>query len=431
MCQAGRAPVTVPTQPLLLHFCALIAVWSSRLRLMKRSLIYLLSSVWLLLAPAASAHDGHTHAKPAAPPRDSLAVSLTADADGRIWLLEVRAGFLSISHSDDGGKTFSVPARVNAVAEKVITGGQNRPQIALTQIAGEKIVVVAWAQALEKRFASRVRLARSSDGGRSFTAPRTINDDGKDNVNHGDVALVANAAGEVTLVWIDGRDAAAGQYGSALYMARSADAAISFERNRRLVEQACECCQLALANDADGRPLLLWRHIFDGKYRDFALAKLTSEMHIERASTDLWALNGCPDHGGALSVGGDGTRHWVWFTGAAENPGLFYRHQRGETLSAAMPFGNPAAQSGFPVIWADRNEGQRLHMAWREFENGRYVLRTRRSQDGGMSWSPVRRVATSSGKVDQPLFVAGAGVPLLAWNTASEGLRVFDLESLK
>ena len=49
------------------------------------------------------------------------------------------------------------------------------------------------------------------------------------------------------------------------------------------------------------------------------------------------------------------------------------------------------------------------------------------SPDAGNTWSPPRRVAATAGASDYPLLAAGRGRIYLAWNTAREGLRLFDL----
>lgn len=400
----------------------------------------LLFCLSLLLATAHAqdrhAHDMHARWQSLHASRGGLAVSLAADSSNALWRVEARGGHLWVSRSTDQGQYFSTPVQVNAEPETVLAEGQNRPQIAVLEPAGAApVVVVAWSRAREKVLASEVRLARSDNGGASYAPPRTVNDDGRSDIGHSFVALAAQGT-RLTLAWIDARAAqaaraaAGGQKdaysGSAIYVAESADAGASFAANRKLADHSCECCQLALANPPAGAPLLLWRHIFEGTQRDFALADVASGA-ISRASHDNWAIQACPHHGGDIAVAPDGTRHWAWFTGAAQAPGLHYRQQRNGALSAPQPVGNPDAQAGYPVIWA--GAAQDVHLAWREFIDGAYALRSRKSQDGGRTWSADRTIATSRHAADIPRFVRAAARPLLAWNTHDEGMRVIDLGS--
>ena len=396
-----------------------------------RILLFCLS----LFLATAEAHDMSAHWKTLHQTRGGLATALASDSTGALWRVEARAGHLWVSRSTDTGKTFSAPVRVNAEPETVMAEGQNRPQIAVLESSGQApVVVVAWVRAREKVFASEVRFARSVDGGVSFEPARTLNDDGQTDIGHSFVALAAQGA-QLTLAWIDARashaarTAAGGKRdayaGSAIFVVESQDAGASFAPNRKLADHSCECCQLSLASPATGAPLLLWRHIFEGKFRDFALADVSTGV-ITRASSDGWAITACPHHGGDLAIAADGRQHWVWFTGAAGAPGLHYRHQSGDQLSSAQAVGNLDAQASFPVVWAGGAPNE-VHLAWREFSDGAYALRTRRSQDGGVSWSAERTVASSRNAADNPRCVRAAPRPLLAWNTQEEGTRVFDL----
>lgn len=399
---------------------------------MKRFLIILLG---MFVAPAwAQGHDMNAHWQQTLARGGGLAVGLAAAPNGTLWRVEARGGHLWVSSSRDGGAGFTEPVKVNAEPEPIMAEGQNRPQLALTRVGGAEVIALAWSSALPKLHTSRLRFTRSTDGGRSFEAPRTLNDDGNDAIGHSFAALRAGRDGALALAWIDGRAAAAARAavggrreayaGSAIYFATSNDGGKSFGPNRKLADHSCECCRLALALDPDGTPRLLWRHLFDGA-RDFALAPLRENAPLARASTDAWAINACPHHGGDLASAADGSRHWVWFTGAADKPGLFYRQQRGAALSPPLAFGDLDAQPGQPTLWVG---GRQVFLAWREFDGQAYRLRSQRSQDGGASFDTPRTIATSTAPTDAPLFVRDAPAPLLAWNREGAGLQVFNLE---
>jgi hypothetical protein len=401
----------------------------------------------LCLSANALAHDMSAHWKALHQKRGGLALSVSAEpsdhsaSSGALWRVEAREGHLWVSQAADSRSAFSTPTKVNSVAETIQAEGQNRPQIDVTMVDGKPIVLVAWSQALDKVFAGRVRFSRSLDGGKSFEPPRTINDDPSDiadTYGHSFVALDATTNGRLTLAWIDSRAAhlarqqAGGKRdaynGSSIYIANSSDGGASFSPNHKLADHSCECCKLGLARESDGSPVLLWRHLFANDERDFAIARLPkamSQTHIERASDDHWAINACPHHGGDLAITREGTRHWVWFTGSPQNPGLFYRSQHGETRTDAQAFGSLDTQSGFPAIWASAG-GAQLVRIWRDFADKHYRLQSQRSQDGGITWDAPRTLARSAGAADQPQFVRHARIPLIAWNTTDEGLRLID-----
>ena len=378
-----------------------------------------------VLATAAAAHD---HG--AASPRPDmarmwqeriekaphLAVAATFGDDGRLWLARVVGGHVVISHAAEGA-AFSEPVVVNAVAEPISADGEARPRIA---VVGRR-VHVSWTSPLPQPFAGHIRHAVSTDGGRHFAEPATVNDD-RQPITHRFNAMLADAEG-VTIAWIDKRDAVgqAGYRGAAIYTARSADAGRSFAPNRKLADHGCECCRLALAADRDGTPVVLWRHIFGANVRDFALARLGEPLR--RASEDGWAIDACPHHGGALAIDRHGGRHLAWFTGADQSPGLHYRRIDGERMTPPLPFGDPGAQAGHPAVAVD---GDRVVLAWRQYDGRQNRILAMRSPDRGDTWGAPVVLAASVGATDDPLLLVGRGAIWLAWHTADQGVRLIE-----
>ncbi len=371
------------------------------------------------MAPSAAAMP-HAHAS-------SLAVSVTADAEGGLWLARVQDGQVRVSRSVDGGRHFGDETVVNAVAENVRAEGQNRPQLA---VHGER-VAVAWSQALAKRFSGHVRFARSIDGGRSFLPPVTINDDLQE-IGHGFTAMAMHDDGRLAIAWLDSRDSTAARSagkewtGSSLYYVQSADGGATFSPNTRLAAHTCQCCRIAIDFAPDGVAVALWRHVFGTDTRDFAMARLAPGSRIVRASEDGWHIDGCPHHGGALHVDARGRRHLAWFTGGGEQPGLYYRRADGKRMTRPMAFGDGGAQAGHPAVFS---RGDDVWLAWREYADNTFRLQVMESRDGGRKWSTPSTLASATGNTDLPLFVTGTGEPLLYWNTPASGLQLFRLEA--
>jgi hypothetical protein len=390
---------------------------------MVRQALALLAGLLLATVAAAGDHAGHGGAangdyakvwlkKQQNAPR--LAVAATFDATGRLWLARVVGQQLLVSHSDDTGQTFSPAVAVNRENELISADGEARPQIA----AVGRRVYVSWTQALPQPFAGHIRFAVSEDGGQSFAEPLTVNDDSRP-ITHRFNAMLADAGG-VTLAWIDKRDGAGNPAytGAAIYTARSTDGGRSFAANRKLADHSCECCRIGLAADADGTPLVFWRHVFGANVRDFALARLGQPL--QRVSEDGWEIDACPHHGGSIAVDAMAGRHLVWFTGAEKSPGLHYRRIDGERMTPPLPFGNLDAQAGHPAIVAD---GARIHIVWREFDGRQTQIRSMSSPDRGDHWSAPITLAQTSGPADDPLLARAPDAIWLLWNTVEEGLQ--------
>ena len=396
-----------------------------RAKLALAALLMLLAGAAWAQAPQRPAHDAAAMWAKRMAKAPQHAVSAAFDETGRLWLARATGRHLTVSHSDDAGASFSAPLRVNAEPEAIDAGGENRPKIA---VAGGRIHV-SWTTSLPQPFAGHVRYAHSADGGASFSAPLTINSDASPTSHRFD-ALLADAAGRVSLVWLDKRDgnaakAAGGEYaGAAVYAAQSQDGGRTFAANRKLADHSCECCRIALAADRDGTPVAFWRHVFDGGVRDFAIARLDAAP--QRASEDGWRIDACPHHGGAIAIDAAGGRHLAWFTGAEGKAGLYYRRVDASRMTAALAFGNPEAQPGHPAVLAF---GEQVLLAWNEYDGSANHIRLMTSADRGDTWSAPQTRATSRGAADYPQLLAGRGKAWLAWNTAAEGLRLFALET--
>ncbi len=386
----------------------------------------LLAAAGLALAGAhAQARGADGGKEMAMPSRPTLAVSAVFDGAGRLWLARVENGTLLVSHSDDGGQNFSAPVAVNPAPENIGAEGENRPKIA---VAGNGTIHLSWTLLLPQPYTGEVRYSRSTDGGRTFSVPVTLNDDGRLSSHRFD-SLIVDGGGRLAVVWLDGRDRDAAREkgekfsGVSLYAARSDDDGAHFRRNEKITAHTCECCRTALAWTKDG-PVALWRNLYGTNVRDFALAKLDGG-EVRRLADDDWAIDACPHHGGGLAGGADGVLHAVWYTQGKNRQGLFYRRIEGDTLSAPMAFGNAQAQAGHATVAA---AGDKALIAWREFDGNAYGAMVLQSGDNGKSWGAARRIAATEGAADYPLPLIHNGRAHVLWHTRHHGVRVIALD---
>ncbi|MCE1244855.1 sialidase family protein [Oryzomicrobium sp.] len=419
----------------------------------------LLSALFAATIPPARAHEGHeghgapTASKGAKAPRPPLAVGAAFDGSGRLWRVRVapeQGGRLVVDHSDDLGAHFSAPVAVNAVPEPVAAEGELRPDIlaALPDAPAGTApppaqVWVAWTSPLANvPYAGHVRFARSTDGGHSFSAPITVNDDTAP-ITHRFQTLSRGPDGRLYLAWIDKREGEAAKRqgqayrGAAIYYAESRDDGATFGANARHAAHTCECCRIALANDpaapAGSRPLALWRHVYadaQGKsIRDHGLAPLggiADGTEPPKGSDDRWQVDACPHHGPALAVAGDGTRHLAWFNLVGAAPSLQYQalDRNGAPLAPPRRVGGELASH--PALFV---RGDAVWLAWKEFDGQATRVFAQHSTDGGRTWDTPRPLAESGGASDHPQLIGDRGRPYLSWNSQPEGYRLIALES--
>ena len=384
----------------------------------------------------AADHSGHGSVPPqdmakiwkTALARQPLAVAATFDASGKLWQASVKDGHVMVSQSDNQGKTFSTPVPVNPESELVAAVGENRPKIL---VGSNGNIYISYTRNLETPFAGDIRFSRSVDGGKSFSAPITVNNN-LDSITHSFDAMGVNERGQIYIVWLDKRDISiatkngAKYSGLAIYYAISDDEGKTFHTNIKATDHSCECCRLAMAMDKDGTPVIVWRHIFGKNIRDHAMMRLDGKSQPIRLSYENWEVDACPHHGPAVSIANDGNYHFVWFSNSSERHGLFYSYSsdQGKHFSRPLNFGNFQAQASHPHVLS---LGQRVFIVWKEFDGmatGIYLIH---SIDGGNLWSIPKKIASTTGTSDYPFLVSDGNKKYLSWNTDKEGYRLINL----
>ncbi len=404
----------------------------------------LLAFCLICLSYCASAHEEHTR-----PAENSLAISVAFDAQGELWRVGEKNGLILVDSSRDLGKTFSNPVQVTPNVQKIGSGGEARPKIA---IGPEGNIYLTWTEALKKPFTGYIWFSRSTNGGKNFEKPIIVHTDRSEITHRFDalnVAKAGDAKGKVTVTWIDKRDLIAAKSagkpyeGAAIYYATSINQGASFSPEQKLADSSCECCRIALTNKPDGTVVAMWRHVFEDGERDHMIAEIPAQPNqapiTKRATFGRWKVDGCPHHGAALATGGEGKDWWgyhmAWFDGGNDDSGkdasLFYARMDGEAWVSSPPkkFGKHKNQAGHPVLLS---MGESIWLVWREIEikniAKQNVIKGMFSDDGGRSWSDAKELASSgSDKADYPQLLAYGNQGYLVWNTEKEGLKVIPL----
>ncbi|NOQ34732.1 MAG: exo-alpha-sialidase [Methylococcaceae bacterium] len=376
----------------------------------------------------------HKHSKPSCKDASMLpkiecaeTVTSTFDRHGKLWTVWTRSGHLYLQSSTDKGQTFSPAVTVNRTPEDVRARGENRPKI---KIDGDDNIYLTWTNSLGKRFTSNIRFTRSTDGGKSFSEPVTINDDNKI-IGHAFDSLAIGQDGEVFITWLDSRDTHAAKdkgeeyIGSSLYYSWSDDNGESFTANKKIGSHTCQCCRLQTAIDKDNTPVVVWRHIFEGGIRDHALIKFKdwdTAGEVTRISHENWKIDACPHHGTGLSIAKEGRYHSVWFSNSETHQGLFYGYSvdEGKTFSAPINFAKQGA--GNPHVLAI---GEKVYIAWQQFDGTNTLAKLMRSTDAGVTWSEAETITqVASDKVDRPFLIEDANQAYLSWQVPNQNYQL-------
>jgi hypothetical protein len=343
-------------------------------------------------------------------------------------------GNVYVARRDSTGAA-TKPVRANDVAGEAAPHEQAPAQVA---VAPDGNLYVIWQTRMPiagRRFpASDLRLARSTDGGRTFEPSLTINDDkGGQPSSHTFHDLMVDGQGTVFASWIDGRTTEdtrrartndggehhhggsmePGSLGPEIRVARSTDGGRTFSASVVVDRDACPCCRTSLARGPDGTLYVAWRKVYAGDVRDVVVARSTdggaSFAAPVRVHQDQWVYPGCPHAGPSLAVDSAGTLHVVWYTGAEGRAGLYLVRSRdsGRTFDEPVKLNQGAAF--VPVSHARLvASGDAVWIAWedRAVAGGRVRL-SRSGADG-----TVRLVGTLRGTGRSPAI---AGGPTVAW----------------
>lgn len=403
----------------------------------RRSLLTLAVSFALAATAAAGAADHSHHVAPKAPTacaetslKCAAAATPAVAPDGGLWLAWSAGGRVWVARSADQGASFADAVNVSGAAATIDDGGEARPKV-FADAQGR--ILVTWTVRQDKAYTGTVWLARSTDGGRTFEPPRKLSDDP---VSQRFETLVPTADGKLAALWIDKRGLAAAKKaghayaGAALVGAWSEDGGATFGPSRVLADNSCECCRLGVAQAPEGSVAVTWRQVFDGTVRDHAAATFGPEGlgPLRRVAVDDWQVDACPHHGPALAVDGAGTWHIAWFTDGRARQGLFHARSTdgGRTFSAPRPLGDPDRAPGHAQLLA---LGERVWLAWKEFDGERATVVAQSSADRGATWTSPRVVAATAGGSDHPLLLAVGGQPRLSWLTQAEGWRLLPVEA--
>jgi hypothetical protein len=401
-------------------------------------------------AVLAQAHDApHASAARKRPP--PLAMGAAIAPDGALWIVGLDGEqHLFVQTSADEGRNWSPPRVLATGTDKIAADGENRPKLAF-DAAGKGYAVITYTEPLAKPYTGQIRMLRSGDGGRSFSAPFTVHQD-RQLITHRFESVAFDARGTLHTLWIDKRDlearlsaapapspalspassAASGTArsgrrakpvvdyrGAAVYRNESVDGGQTFGPDLKLADHSCECCRIALASSPDGGLVALWRHVFEPNERDHAFAPVGPGPAPARASFDRWAIDACPHHGPGLAPAAAGGYHAVWFGDRAGDARVRYGRLRIDGTPATDPVALPDDRAEHAALAA---AGRTVAIAWRSFDGQATRWRAWLSTDDGAHFT-LKELGRSTDDNDHPLLVQQGPRILALWRT-TQGVRV-------
>ncbi|MDB5295851.1 MAG: sialidase, partial [Phycisphaerales bacterium] len=290
--------------------------------------------------------------------------------------------------------------------------------------AGRSVVAVWTTYSAADRFGrGPLASAVSADGGRTWAAGPNPADDGA-STGHAFVDVAADAGGAFHCGWLDGRgpdDGKGNGPGKGLRYARSTDGGRTWSANQTLVDATCECCWNAVATAPGGRVWVLYRQKAP---RDMAVVGSADGGKTWAAPVTVgafdWKVDVCPHVGGAVvpvpgasassPSAAPALRAVVWTAKGGDAFGCFAVRSPDAGATWAAPHRLGDFRGNHPDLAAD--PAGRLAAAWDVLTDKGRVVVASTSADGGATWSAPTSLSDPAAGGTHPRVVpltAGTG----------------------
>lgn len=275
------------------------------------------------------------------------------------------------------------------------------------------------------RYAYGVRIARSENGGKTWSAGVTPHRDASES-EHGFVSMFRQG-NSVGVVWLDGRKHATAKNEAEAEMSlryTTLNARGELGPDVEIDGRVCDCCQTSAALTARG-PVVAFRDRSANEVRDIAVSRYekgrwSAPRTVHR---DNWSIAACPVNGPAISALNNSVAI-AWFTGANDQArvNVAFSRDAGDRFAAPIRVddGNPAGR--VDVHYAGDNSAL---VSWIERLDNRAEVRIRRIYANGRR-GPSLTIATSSAERASgfPHMVVRGRDVILAWTEAGRPSQI-------
>lgn len=354
-------------------------------------------------------------ASPAAP--GSAEPNLSTAPDGRVLLswVETVDSTHALRFAVLGDSGWSDPRMIAQGADWFVNWADFPSLIQLD----DGTLAAHWLQrAGDGTYAYGVRIARSDDGGATWSAPVTPHRDSTA-AEHGFVTLYDAGDGKVGAVWLDGRRYAAGSQEMTLRHA-TIDTNGELGDDAELDARVCDCCQTSVAQTDNGI-VAYYRDRSGDEIRDIAATALTDGewSHPVRVHADEWRINACPVNGPQADASGSNVA-LAWFTAPDDSArvNVAFSHDGGLTFDAPVRVDDGAPAGRVDLLLLD--DGSAV-VSWLERVDGAAEIRLRRVTPAGAYSASSTVSRTSEQRASGfPRMTRSGSMIVLAW-TVAEG----------
>ena len=384
-------------------------------------------------APVASAANGDYRHEvwvlPAA--AGSSAPDLSIAPDGRLllsWINQTQGRRNALqfgSYTNKGG--WQSQPRTVAIGNSLMANWADTPHLRGTP---DGALWMQWLQTdANTPMAYNTVLARSRDGGQSWTQITQVNNDEKA-AEHGFAAMWAEGENSIGIAWLDGREKAPehGDDHTAVgsMQLRQLDFDLDLQRgtDSMLDASACDCCQTDAAVTTKG-PLVVYRDRSDDEIRDIAVVRRTAGTWGApvRVHADGWKIAGCPVNGPAIAANGNDAVVG-WYSEAGDAPAL----RLARTTDAGDTFAAPVVVDSGKQVLGRVDVAMDATQAWvtwlREADGVQTLMLARYTPDLSRELQQME-IATLKGRghaTGSPKLAVDTSAAWLVWTDVDDGV---------
>ena len=328
--------------------------------------------------------------------------------------------------STDGGKSWSSPRRINDAVEAV-QGEENGPKIAF---GPENRAYAVWSIPGAKGDKTRANIRFATEAGKGgFTPARTVNEI-RDAARFPIIEVAPD--GNLLLAWIDRR--IDNPKPRQLYLMRLRPDGEDLTKNYSAGEGLCECCKLGVAFADGGKTVyMVDRQVDEQKVRNHVLRKSSDGGRRFAApveiSNDGWEVPSCPHSGPSIGRDSRGWLHVTWFTlGRSEKEAGIYYGVSTDGGKSFHPRQLVHANTAPEILYATLAVGNddTVYLAWSNLDqkNASQIF-VRSLSAHGRSWGSIQQVSNAKGNASRPVLALLRDRLHVAWTeTDGEESRV-------
>jgi hypothetical protein len=296
------------------------------------------------------------------------------------------------TNSPDSGGTFSPNKKVN-------DGIRNAWRyLSSTAVDSNGIVYIVWAD--DRMGDWDIYFANSTDGGYTFSENKRVNDDATSE-SQWDPQIAVDSKGNIYFVWEDWRNVTAPD----IYFTKSTDGGNTFSTNKRINDDVGAEGQMtpSIAIDDSDNIYIVWEDVRNFDWDIYFVNSTNggdSFSPNKRVNDDLFSLF-CLSP--SIAAYGNGNVYVAWHDDRNGYNDIYFSFSTdgGNTFSMdknASDDGSGSDQWG-PSVAVDDFGG--LFIAWTDYREGEYDIYMTNSTDGGITFSPNKKVNDDVGSAVQ------------------------------